>query len=482
MAITTKTFIISILVTLGSSAFSQGYNVTLHTPNYKSGQAYLTFYYGKNLNIQDSAIINGTGTAVFTRKEKLEPGIYSVIFPGKSKLVDFLVDKQQVITIKADTSDLINKLEITGSKENILFEEYQKFISSKSNSLFLAQQAFSKSKSKVDSIENEKKYRNLNKELIDYREKIIADHPTAMLAVLFSAMKEPVVLSQTPHTKEDSINNYEYYKQHYWDGISFMDDRIIRTPFFLPKLERYFRDILVQAPDTIIKESDYLLLLARNNPGMYKFMINWLTDEYINPRYMGQDAVFVHLFEKYHATGVSTWLNKKQMKTISDRAYMLMSNLLGNKAADLNMVDTGGKVSKLYNLDANYTVVVFWDPTCSHCKEQIPRLDSIYKAKWKSEGVKIYAVLSENEIPKWMDFIHEHKLTGWTNVYQTPALKKEEEKSQIAGYRQLYDVTQTPTIYLLDKEKRIIAKKLTILQFDDVLQMKIKNNPSIITR
>ena len=46
--------------------------------------------------------------------------------------------------------------------------------------------------------------------------------------------------------------------------------------------------------------------------------------------------------------------------------------------------------------------------------------------------------------------------------------------AQKPGYRQLYDVTLTPTIYLLDKEKRIIAKKLTWQQLDELLQVKWK--------
>ena len=60
---------------------------------------------------------------------------------------------------------------------------------------------------------------------------------------------------------------------------------------------------------------------------------------------MGQDAVFVHLFEKYHSKGVSSWLNEKQMTAISNRAYMLMSNLIGEQAADLEMVDSSGSTS-----------------------------------------------------------------------------------------------------------------------------------------
>jgi len=255
-----------------------------------------------------------------------------------------------------------------------------------------------------------------------------------------------------------------------------MDDRIIRTPFFLPKVEQYFRNVVSPVPDSTIKEADYLLLLARSSPEMYKFLLNWLTDEYINPKYMGQDAVFVHLFEKYHSQGISNWLNEKQLKTISDRAYMLMSNLIGEQAADLQMVDSNGVSKPLYKVNADYTVVCFWDPTCGHCRVQVPRLDSIYNAKWKNEGVKMYGVLTETkDLEQWKDFIKENKMENWINVYETEGQRKMIEQAKAPSYKQLYDVIQTPTIYLLDKDKKIIAKKLTLEQMDDVLDVKIKN-------
>ena len=93
-----------------------------------------------------------------------------------------------------------------------------------------------------------------------------------------------------------------------------MDDRIVRTPFFLPKLERYYREIMPQSADSLKKDIDYKLLLARTAPEMYKFLLNWLTDEYINPKYMGLDAVFVHLFEKYHSKGLPPGSMKSKWK------------------------------------------------------------------------------------------------------------------------------------------------------------------------
>ena len=459
-----------------STLSAQGYKVTLKTPDYKDGIAYLTYYYGKSMNVEDSAAISNKGVAVFQKNDSLQAGVYSIVFPGKNKLVDFLVSKEQSITINADTSDLINKTIVNGSLENNLFQQYQKFVATKGSGMQHEIEAFKASATKADSLSHEAKYNELNKQLVDYRENIAKENPESMLTALLKSMKEPQPPIAKPITRDDSLNNYQYYKKHYWDGIDFTDSRIIRTPFFLPKLERYFTEVVSPVPDSIIKESDYLLLRARVEPDMYKFLLNWLTDEYINPKYMGQDAVFVHLFEKYHSKGVSSWLNEKQMTTIYNRAYMLMSNLIGEQAGNLEMVDTAGKAMALYDLQSPFTIVVFWDPTCGHCQHEVPRLDSFYQAKWKNEGVKMYGVLSETkEWEKWKDFINKNNLQSWTNVYQTEEQRKANDEAKKPSYKQLYDVTQTPTIYLLDKDKRIIAKKLTIEQIDDVLQTKLNN-------
>ncbi|MDQ6888977.1 MAG: DUF5106 domain-containing protein [Bacteroidota bacterium] len=467
---------ISIFILAISTSLAQGYKVTLHTPNFTDGLAYLTYYFGKNMNVEDSAFINSKGDAVFQKKDKLQPGVYSIVFPGKNKYFDFLVGREQQMSISADTTDLVHKIAVNGSSENKLFQQYQKFIAERAGGLQKEADAFKNSKTKSDSVQHEQNYNALKKELADYRDKIIKENPESMLAALLKGMTEPQVTLPKATTKQDSINNYQHYKKHYWDGIDFTDDRIIRTPFFLPKVERYFRDVVSPAPDSTIKEADYLLLRVRTSPEMYKFLLNWLTDEYINPKYMGQDAVFVHLFEKYHSKGISSWLNEKQITTISSRAYMLMSNLIGEQAANLEMVDTAGIAHPLYDLPSVYTIVCFWDPTCSHCQHEVPRLDSFYRAKWKNEGVKMYGVLTETkEKPKWKEFIEKNNLQSWVNVYETDEQKKANEEAKKPSYKQLYDVTQTPTLYLLDKDKRIIAKKLTIEQMDDVLQMKVNN-------
>ena len=476
-----KHLVIIFAALTASSAFAQGYQLSLKAPGYKSGITYLTYYMGTNFNIVDSAAIGNNGTAVFKGAENLPPGIYAIFFPGKQLRTEFLIGREQIISVTADTTDLVNKTVITGSKENILYDQYQKFAASKGRVIQQELKAYRNSVNREDSLLHEKKYTAYNKELNEYREGIIKNQPNSMMAALLNAMKEPSYPATVPVTKQDSINNYNEYKKHYWDGISFMDDRIIRTPFFLKKLERYYRDVISPDPDTIIKDVDYKLLLARSAPEMYKFLLNWVTDEFINPKYMGQDAVFVHLFEKYHSKGASFWLNEKQMEAISRRAYMLMANLIGEKAAELEMLNTENKPTSLYSLDAEYTIISFWDPNCGHCKEEVPRLDSIYRASWKKHNVKIFAVLTpdgkQDVKPEWLKFIKDKNLGEWTHVYKSKESEDADFAAQKPSFRQLYDITLTPTIYLLDKDKRIIGKKLTLLQLNELLEVKWSTAP-----
>ena len=103
-------------------------------------------------------------------------------------------------------------------------------------------------------------------------------------------------------------------------------------------------------------------------------------------------------------------------------------------------------------------------------------MDSIYQAKWKKEGVKLIGVMTDGGKENWLNYIREHNLKGWIHVYQTEETKERIYKANQPGYRQLYDVYQTPMVYLLDKDKNIIAKKLTYLQVNEFMEYKKKSS------
>ena len=182
---------------------------------------------------------------------------------------------------------------------------------------------------------------------------------------------------------------------------------------------------------------------------------------------MGQEKVFLHLFQNFFAKGDTVLLNEASKKSITERAYSMMANQLGLAAPGLIINSPENKKVSLYDQKAPYTFLAFWDPTCSHCKVEIPQLDSIYKASWKTLGVQIVGVnINYKELTSWKTFLAENNIVDWYHVYQTEdALNKEIANKKPTTIRQLYDVFKTPTFYLLDKDKKIIAKNLTVDQF-----------------
>jgi thiol-disulfide isomerase/thioredoxin len=456
-----------------------GRHISITLRPIKNEKIYLGSYYGNSMVLVDSTTLDANSHGVFTGSPKYTGGIYFVVTRQYTRQFDFLMDDQQQFSIVADTA-VKEKATITGSPDNDLYKSYAEFMDVNGKRLAELDKEFSSGslKTTADTSRWRAEYSEKNKAVKHFQDNIIKTHPNSLLAMLLAAMKRP----ETPavpvvNGKADSSYPYHYVKEHYWDDVNFNDDRLLRTPFFEKKLDEYYKTMVYPEPDSIIKEVNYMLLFARTGKEIYPYLLTKFTNKYINPEIMGQDKVFVYLFENFYAKGDTVLLNPASRKTIVDRAYSLMANQLGLPAPQLNLTDTLGKVVSLYNVHAPFTVVAFWDPNCGHCKEEIPRLDSIYKARWKEYGVAVYSVnIYENEIPSWKRFIAEKHLSPqWIQAYETKEAKTAVEKAGQPNYRQLYDIYKTPTIYLLDKDKRIIAKHLSLEQFNELIEAKRKS-------
>ena len=75
---------------------------------------------------------------------------------------------------------------------------------------------------------------------------------------------------------------FRYFKEHFFDGFDFTDDRLIRTAAFYEKISYYMDKLNVQVPDTIIKACDFLLSKWQTVPKMFKYTLNNFTSKYEN--------------------------------------------------------------------------------------------------------------------------------------------------------------------------------------------------------
>jgi Domain of unknown function (DUF5106)/Thioredoxin-like len=370
----------------------------------------------------------------------------------------------------------VHSLKFENSSENILFNNYQRYMLTKGKEIEAAKSQLTATTNHKDSVKLNSLIASDNKQIKEYREDAMKKNPDSFLATLLAAMQEPEVppADKQPGGKYDSLYAYRYFKDHYWDGVNFYDERLARTTFFDGKLDKYFAQLVYPDADSVNKEIDWMLGYASANAEMKKFLLLKFTNRYLNQKYMWEDKVFVHLFEKYFSNQKYDWINEKGAQLISNRAYSLMANILGTYASNVILPDTANQRVSLFAVNAPYTLVCFWDPTCSHCRETLPKVDSMYRSSWKVLGLKIYAIGRETDGTRadWLNFIRQHHLQDWTNVFYSKAEENERISQNTPGYSQLYDIQSFPTLYLLDGEKRIVAKKLSYDQMNEILKQK----------
>ncbi len=452
----------------------EGYEIKITLKPFKNQYIYLGHYFGKQMPIIDSVKLDEKSEGSFKGSKKLGGGIYMVGFPDRGRSFEVLIGKNQKFSIVADTATIAKKIIYKNSPENDQFIAYQDFMIRNGRALDSLQKL--RSSNRNDSSRLNAQMDAVNTSIKAYRLNIIKSDPDGLLSTLLKGMREPEITQNDSRLKSDSLFAYKYFKSHYWDGVNFWDDRLARTPFFEPRIDKYFEQLVYPSADSVIKEIDWMLSYASASEEMQRFLLLKFLNRYLNQKYMWEDAVFVHLFEKYFSQKNYPWLSEQGKKLITDRAYSLMANITGTPASDVSLGDSSGKIKTLYSIQAPYTVLVIWDPNCGHCKEVLPRLDSFYRAKWKVQGVQLYGLAKETDAKRsdWTAFIKEQKLSDWTHVYYSKEEDKKRIDAGIPGYSQLFDVQSFPTLYLLDKDKRIIAKKLTEQQVDEIIATRQK--------
>jgi len=435
----------------------------------KNTTCFLGGHYGDHDYIYDTAKVDDKGNFEFMGDKELDGGVYFIISAQKKKLFEFIIDKDQKFSMATDTIDYTKDMKVLGSEENKLFYEYQNYAAAthvKMDSLAkLMKDTAHKAEAKV-------KLDTLSHIGKRYRTDFIAKHNDMLMAKILNTVEEPVVPS-TPklaNGRPDSTFSFRYYKTHFFDNVDFSDPRLIHTTVFFPKIKEYLNKLTPPDPDSVIVAVDYLIGKAGNDKEMFKFLVQYIIYTYENSEIMGMDAVFVHMAKKYYTPELATWVSATQLERVKERADQVEPILIGKHALPLVLPDTNNVMQALDSVKADYTIIYFWDYDCGHCQKETPKLVEWYDSI-KQEGVQVYAVQTNSTgVDKWKNYIKAHKL-DWMNVmdiYKT------------SNFRHDYDIVTTPMIYVLDANKKIIAKKIDVENLNKVMRhfmdKKGKNN------
>ena len=446
-----------------------GYHIKFILEQVDDTMLFVANYYADKTYMYDSIFLSPKEPYTFILKgdTAIPRGVYVVAGQNKMKYFDFIVDSSynftaHVTNISPQHLDFVNNITYTNSPENTQANEFMRIAGH-------FQQEMARINREMKNAESEQKqpsakqikakkeeWMSYKDSLTRYTNQYIEKYGTTTLFGKAQRFAQDVPIPDPPRDSKgrllDSNFSYYYYVNHYWDFCDFTDSALINTPIFHPRLEMYFSQVVYPLVDSIIKYADILLDKMKDNEALFRYTVWYITNHYERSQYVGHDAVFVHMVLTYYAQGRCPWTDEAVLERMIDHAEQLNHVLIGKRAPELWMFDTNEVLLSNYGFNNKYTIMWFWDVDCGHCKTATPKLIEFYNTYKDTFDFEIYAVCMSSDTAKWKKAIIEKGLP-WTNVGGNRAN---------IDFRKIYGVTTTPYLYVLDREKKIIVKKIGV--------------------
>ncbi len=476
------TSVLTILsIFLFKSSFSQGYEIKVKIKGLKDTSLILGYHMDGKMLSNDTAQINHKGVAVFKGKERKHSGMYFIYLPSRN-IINIFLGEDQEFSIETTNDNYYDELKISGSTENEAFYRYEQYLRKKGEEMKKYSTSLKDATDEEQKEEFREKMKKLNEEVEKEQNKYIAENQGSVFAKFVRATQAVHVPDAPENLKEEDKKNwqYYYYKNHFFDNYDLTDSCIVRTSILKAKLEEYYTRVLTPIPDSVIVDLDKLLKKTRSSKQVFKYFLGSLYNHYndLQTKIMGMDAVFVYLAD-YYCNGIADWSSKKYNEKLCKHVEEVRPTLIGKTAFNFfvpryeNMLM---RSVRLHSLPAKYTVLFFYEPDCGHCKKATPKMLKAYH-NMKKLDVEVVGFYTQADTVKWRKFIEKHKL-DWLNLWSP--------FDQV--YRKYYNIKSTPSIFLLDQDKKIIAKRLAVEQIERIIinrilveQIKDKNNDEKLT-
>jgi peroxiredoxin len=446
-----------LLAFCSTGQMKEGYEVSVNISGLRDSTIFMAYHLGDKQYINDTAKLDNNGNAIFSGTEGLPDGIYMIVLPGK-QYFEILMSEDQHFEVSCAFSDYVNTLKFSGSDENSEFVIYQKKWIEMQKKASGISKRLQTSKQNPDSLKILSETQKTQEEKMkSYLHEVIKENDGNLLSVLVKAMlpvEIPAITVPQGTRNPDSIKwvlTYNYNKNHFFDNIDIADERLLRTPILQAKLKSYFSNVVLQSPDTISKEIDRLISKVEGNHKIFQFVSVFLYNHFRESEIMGHDAIIVKLADDIYLTGKADWVSKDFKDDLKKEVDRMRPNLIGKKAQDLIMDSYKGMFVSLYDIEKEFTILYFWEPDCGFCKESTPKLKAYYDNA-KSQGVEVFSVCTTADKAKWKKYIEDYKL-DWINGWDP------ERRTNFGFY---YNIESTPMIYVLNRNKAIIAKKLSV--------------------
>ena len=456
---------------------SQGYEIKFIFEGLRDTLLYFARTHVDQTFIYDTLFLSKKEPFTYiSKKDTILPrGFYVLGNQDKAKLMDIVIDSSHSFVVKAtnlnpSAPDIMNNVIFINSPENEAMNNFFLTMSKFQRQMITLNNEIKREEAEeepdAELIESKRQERRvLQGDMMEYRLNFLEANKHTLFGKAQHFTRD-IEIPEPPRNPDGSLVDshfaYNYYLNHYWDHMDFTDPAMLSIPqnVFYDKLKAYFDDVVPPLVDSIIKYADILIEKSKNTPELFRYFVWYITNKYERSQYVAHDAVFVHMVQKYYARGLCPWTDEAVLERMVTHANKLSHILIGKKAPELIMADTNDLFYSNYGINKKYTVMWFWDLKCGHCKTAAPKLVEFYNRAKDSLDFEIYAICMTTDIEGWKQAIIDREFT-WINVGGNRAN---------LDYRVVYDVTTTPVIFVLDKDKNIIVKRIGIDELENFIR------------
>ncbi len=436
------TFLILFIGFQARAESSGGYRIEVKCPQLREQKLVLWECIGGKLLSIDTLTTNKRGNGIFEGKASLKDH-FCFIKLSPSLSYDILVGDEEKMTISIDTSRL-DDTRIKGAKESSLFAAFKNLLSKQKE----LKESLTK---KIDSTRNEKtkqslvkKVRKIDQKMLTSMNKIIHENKDSFLAAFIQAIIAP--------------SNTE--SEDYFDSIDLNDERLWNTLFVPQKVNRWLRMQLAKQPELFEQKCIWLINKVDSNTLCKRYLIEKCFVFAEESPLVEMENVRYYLEEKYWPQLEKEYPFEPFVLRMGEEKERIRYCRIGQIAKPLNLYDLNNNPIQTDTIHATHLVLFFYEPDCAHCHESVPIIYKEGFERFEKAGLKVVAICLSDLKEEWEAFIDQHGCNKWINAW---------DPERTSYFWEYYDISRTPSIYLLDNKGTIIAKNIEAEALIDLL-------------
>jgi thiol-disulfide isomerase/thioredoxin len=441
-----------IVLLSGLYVSGQGHQVEVLIQDLPDKIVYLSRYYKTEYTLVDS-IKSSNGAFYFYRSEDQPGAMYRLDLnrpgitdkQGNSGFIEFSWANES-FKIYADQKNLVGSVFFENSRENALLGEFRRFetiYERKMSALYPLIDRYPED----DAFFREAKdhFLRMQEERDAFIRGITKENPGFFASKIISSYRSNVVSPDLPDP-----DRMKYLKQYFFDNSPINKPELLYAPVYSQKIIEYIKlhrnqnYSFSEQEDAFIQAVDVIMANVSGDPELRNFVVEFLLEGFQS---FGMEKIQTYIVDTY----VDETCETDAVDLAVERVTGYRKMAVGEVTADIFIESIDNEMVRLSEVDSEYTLVIFWATYCGHCVELMPEIREWYTTE-KPANLELFSISIDTVKSNWIEYnklidlpgISTHEPMGWGG-------KSSEE----------YNIYATPTMFLLDRERKIIAKPYT---------------------